>query len=404
MRKIVLLSIAVGSAAVRYNFGPKISTTLKSVIVQVVPEDPSHPVRVGKYMSNCYAQESLGIDEDELEKEYNFLLALNNTGITPNVYELVPSQQLAGCFYYVAISGFVMQNPQMCQWSNLTSMTLELLGPELGDMYRPPHGANSTGWIAEVVDEKSALGFAKGVLSVGVKLVSQVSRLHSFGILHGDVHPSNVAFLLKPEGQPYDPVDDQIVLFDFDSAQLIEANPDAPIAKRRMRALREVLLSPWHLRNERLGRRDDVFRALQVVAEGLTGAEYNGRIANLFNEADDRVLKERGFTLREFNSSPPSDAKSEAFEAMDQAYFQIKRDTEMIGTDHLGSLKFLSSEVLVEIQKGINGEIMGMFSHWDHPDVVPDYDAIIAVLNRLIRVVSDEEATKLDQFPNGASL
>jgi hypothetical protein len=98
----------------------------------------------------------------------------------------------------------------------------------------------------------SALKGAKGT-------VEKLRILHEYGFIHGDIHAGNVA-LKTSDGF-------EITLIDFGLARFFPAEIGAPeegLAKIDP-AIDLSHLSPWQLGGSRIGRRDDVYRAIEMV-------------------------------------------------------------------------------------------------------------------------------------------
>jgi len=105
------------------------------------------------------------------------------------------------------------------------------------------------------------------VIAMARRMVGRLWRFHDFGFIHGDFHVGNGAFKVKkPEGSSYSALKDEMVLIDFGKEQFIPKTYGTDDSTPRRENLNEALLSPWHLKGYRLGRRDDLFRALESTA------------------------------------------------------------------------------------------------------------------------------------------
>lgn len=125
-------------------------------------------------------------------------------------------------------------------------------------------------------------------LRIGVKVMGLVEELHSHGFLHNDVHSGNVAFVTTPI-VPYQSPD--LVLIDFGHSGFYptEMGNDTTSSTH---GLSLGLLSPWHLQRIRKGRRDDVYRTVEMVADILT-RKWDGSLsdvrAKLEDDRDDMI-------------------------------------------------------------------------------------------------------------------
>ena len=114
--------------------------------------------------------------------------------------------------------------------------------------------------------------FAQAV-KLGIDLIVVLKKLHEVAmVVHGDIHSGNVVFSAD------DPT--KLVLIDFARANFL----DDTLSDERVRASNiwnDALLSPWEIDGFAQGRRDDVFRALLLVAILMNGYSFYQHLSSL---------------------------------------------------------------------------------------------------------------------------
>jgi len=142
--------------------------------------------------------------------------------------------------------------------------------------------------LRKVFTAKSSLfptSFLRQVLMMGRRLVGVLWRLHDLGVVHGDIHAGNIAFKFKKSSRSpadYDPFEDELVLIDFGYHRLITRDYGTGEDERLDSSLNEKLLSPWHLRFKRIGRRDDLFRLMETLSDLLYRFVHGRSLRSLF--------------------------------------------------------------------------------------------------------------------------
>jgi serine/threonine protein kinase len=109
----------------------------------------------------------------------------------------------------------------------------------------------------------------------GQRTIQALKELHDSGFYHGDLHKGNVA-LQDPRGE-------KLVLIDFGLSDFFPSRIGDPENFEWTGSLNTVLLSPWHLANQRLGRRDDIFRAIEMVASLLARGDLERRMGGVLH-------------------------------------------------------------------------------------------------------------------------
>jgi serine/threonine protein kinase len=103
-------------------------------------------------------------------------------------------------------------------------------------------------------------------LRITLDLLSIIEVLHSRGIVHGDVHPGNVV-IKEDTGK--------VKVIDFGRAFFSLDFEDKPVRIRAPFSSMHCLFSHWNIEGDRFGFRDDLFKALHVLAVLLMGRPFN---------------------------------------------------------------------------------------------------------------------------------
>ena len=102
-------------------------------------------------------------------------------------------------------------------------------------------------------------------LRITLDLLKILEELHGRGIVHGDVHPGNVVINSNTG---------KVKIIDFGRAFFAVDFLDKPPNVRAPFSLIHCLLSHWNIEGERFGFRDDLFKALHVLAVLLMGRSF----------------------------------------------------------------------------------------------------------------------------------
>lgn len=352
---------------------PVLSRTHRSVVVELrslelrmVYQKPLTPeFLVAKYTNDCLDRDAGFVKgfQNVIENEFRFLAAMNETGLAPNVYYLSEPILVGTDLGTKTLSTFVEKFPKECASSSVQFVLMDKVGSSLARYFLNPNRL-----LSEYIVE---------VLTVGVQLIRLVQNLHEFGIIHGDIHAGNVAFREHPLNnfgpERYLIGRDGLVFLDFEQAQFVPS--------RRVRIMQgnRILLSPWQLANHRLGFRDDVFRAIQTIADLLTGGSYLNGIEAVFKIREDRMRATAGIEFMENQHK----AMAELEGHLDTMMRTLKLETPFIS----GMPPFLSGLSLanrLKIRLALNRDIRSLLRDLDSPNVVPDYDQIAHILARLI--------------------
>jgi len=220
---------------------------------------------VAKFVNDCVTKRWGMSDEHPLVTEGMFLAKLNHTNIAPKIFYVSPPAVLTPGMRLLSrfASKYLIKHSQECLRLQpaIRFMVQELLGPTLHDFMKPEIEAT----------EQPSKTAVRRFLGLVIKSIELLERLHAEGVVHGDIHMSNIAFAEIER--------ERLVLLDFQMAltfdQLVESNK----VKLPHSLLALHLLSPWQLEGEQPGPRDDVFRLLLNAANRLSGSVLLNRIA-----------------------------------------------------------------------------------------------------------------------------
>lgn len=109
---------------------------------------------------------------------------------------------------------------------------------------------------------------------ITLQTIRLLRRLHSVYIYHGDIHPGNV--VLKSG--------DKFGLIDFGRADIGPTQDDADAFVPHPRVSCHGMFSMWESRNELVSYRDDIFRAIQMLAQLIHGNAYTHALGSICNK------------------------------------------------------------------------------------------------------------------------
>jgi serine/threonine protein kinase len=213
-----------------------------------------------KYANNCVrgpkspAERYEGPDwiktADESVMEYAVLRMIEDLDIAPRVYSLsapsVPQGEKAWNYDLRPNSELMPTNWRFCMDQKAIMRALvqdKIFSSVLS------HSSQKT---------KADIEGIRFIIRSGLETVRMLRVLHDNGFIHGDIHSGNVA-LKDDTGRRFS-------LIDFGLAKFFPVEIGTPDVLPGPITVAASLLSPWHLRGHRLGRRDDVFRAIEMVA------------------------------------------------------------------------------------------------------------------------------------------
>ena len=120
-------------------------------------------------------------------------------------------------------------------------------------------------------------------VAIVIHVLAKLRTLHDNGIVHGDVHTGNVLISSDADGYML------VHLIDFGLAFFDEPNlPNHPVFEEG--TWLHELTSPWQLQGYPWSKRDDVYRAVDMLARLINGQEYMSFVRELKNTGHGALL------------------------------------------------------------------------------------------------------------------
>jgi serine/threonine protein kinase len=163
-----------------------------------------------------------------LADEYALLKVLNGKGFSPTLYEIDPNGMDAACYVRVLVS------------ENVGTHELKTLRNFLP------------------VDERTRI-----LYGVAARALEILREIHNRGLIHGDIHWTNMVFSGTPQDAPT-----TLRLVDFGRASPYLMGSNGHIPKTKIQygdEWKEFYLSPWELDRSPKTRRDDIFRLAETL-------------------------------------------------------------------------------------------------------------------------------------------
>ena len=203
---------------------------------------------------------------------------------------------------------------------------------------------------------------AHRAVTLVIRVIQMLETIHDLGIVHGDISGRTVRFKsIKGAGFP-SWTDTDLVLVDFEFAVLFPDQIKRAVSAVRRPSRNPEHLSPWHLLGSRMGRRDDVFRALEFLAFALSKGAHYRHIRN--REMDVKLYE--GY-VHDWRFAEWKDPKEIFYTVKPNKYVgdpkhRISGELDHIAEKHLDSLT--------------------------HPDDRPEYDEIVSHLEVVQGILS----------------
>ena len=169
--------------------------------------------------------------------------------------------------------------------------------------------------------------------------IQGLQRMHARGVVHGDVHAGNVAFLTRNRRR-------KLGFIDFGLAAF--ASADKPALQYPPMKFGHCLWSHWNIEGYRFAYRDDVFKMLLTGAHLLHGLPWMRRCQALGKDPAAMAAWKRSGNLFSVPGQPES----------------------------LGVLQPLPAPVLADLTRAVD-----LVRAVEDVDALPPYDAIIAALS-----------------------
>jgi serine/threonine protein kinase len=214
-------------------------------------------------------------------------------------------------------------------------------------------------------------------ITLGLRSIELIERLHSMGFLHNDIHnhnllmretrvrqnnPTDLTFLTPPS---------PIVLIDFELASYFPSEIGS--AGSRPSGLPKshlslYLLSPWQLEGKRTGRRDDLYRLMELLVDLIGRARF-------------MVTGEREELIPIYLRW-----KRETNFFVDKVLIQKSGDNSSVCDVHRLSSEPSCTAAMIAVQKALD-----YIRSLNHPDDTPDYTIIKSHLSEAIALLGPRE-------------
>jgi serine/threonine protein kinase len=198
-------------------------------------------------------------------------------------------------------------------------------------------------------------------IKLGGQMIELVKKLHSFNIVHGDVHLGNFAFR-SPDSFT------DIIFLDFGRAHFVgpkDVEKDLPkqtgsvdFCEERKR-IYHFLASKWEMMGCKPTYRDDVYRAVKMMGFAMWGGPFQHKLESLIRDSDNRAL-----------------------------YVKIMHEADFFTTN---AFRFYLGPPMIPSQyshdvAGLLGKISHLASHEnpENPHEKPNYKAILDHLKEII--------------------
>jgi hypothetical protein len=314
---------------------------------------------VVKYFNDCIDRKKDGPPAvHPLVPEYSLMATLNDTGIIPHVYYLSPGTLL----------------PESDPSNRFRSLSLDrdyaacrALGTEVRFMVLEEVGQSVSSYVEMKMRDPGTdpRDILRIPIKIAIKSLELLKRFKAAGFVHGDIHGGNIAFKSPVVG---DLDAAELVLIDFGYTFPFVDKVGSPVEQPRLKSIGTLLLSPWHISNQRTGPRDDVFRVYELLANWVSrGRLYKG--LKVVGDANSRLVGNM----------------------QDRSYMELKmREPYFRHSFALASRMFIPQGVpgerAAEVMRTLEGSLQKV-RQLDHPDSFPNYDDLITDLNRALVLI-----------------
>jgi hypothetical protein len=348
-----------------------IATSWSNVVFEGGMEDKKIVI---KYGNDCEQRlqdpSSVTRNSNELVNEFNILYALRTSTIVPQVYLLSAPVRLT----QTSISSWKVQSRNIGKYprdclearTEVRFLVEDQVGGLLQDAIKKLRAANSV----------SSSELLVTILRAGISMIRLCEELHSYGIVHGDIHPGNIA--LRSDSL------NDLIFLDFGKAFFYPNRIGTPISLPLDESLNRRLLSHWHLSGFRISMRDDVFRVAELLCNLVSNGKYWEELvaqkhvaAELAQNAVLPLLSIRGALSRQ-------DQKRTMQLQFGQLLSEIKSD--YIFYDSLEEWHDLDVIMQLKVEKKL-GEFLDLIHSIDHPDTVPPYEQLVTKLEDTIKYI-----------------
>ena len=256
------------SSATMLPIGELLVTTATAAIFAVRDD----ATRVVKYFHNCFDLELV----HPLLRGYVFLKSLEGLHVTPRVHYLSPPVRFPpwitskpSCRINSAARAECAAHPGV----QIRFMVMDRVWTSLDNRVLSRY------WVGRrsLVNES---------IQMVASLIEAIERIHDQGVVHGDIHWGNVVLVKRGEQQ-------SIALIDFGNAMFVDEMVALPEMARAPRSLNHCLLSHWNIEGFRFSYRDDVYKALLLLAFLINGSPFEHFCLSLEANVEDMLWFKR---------------------------------------------------------------------------------------------------------------
>ena len=317
---------------------------------------------IAKYTNDC-SRRLRGMETDVFPiDEFVYMSVFNQTGITPNVYGLSePAAVVRGSPKTNSMTMDAKEEKCIAIGAKVRLLVQARAGMEI---------AQYVAWLrVKYPDNKR---FLRAILALGWKTVKLLQQLHVRGVIHDDVHWGNIMFKTpKASPEEYDLTKDKLVLVDLGYARYFPGEIGSADRVPIRQGANALLASLWNLNHWRTGRRDDLYRAMEMIAVILSDGAMDKGINKILAK-ERRFLHPLGLTGQQ-----EDDLHRRVIRQCKADYPLFKPSAEL---ESECCLKMgLSDRKRAKVQKSLES-IMSAISIIPHPDTTPDYESIIKSL------------------------
>lgn len=335
---------------------PPLRATHSSTIFTAQSKEDDPEGVVIKYTNNCsnkFHHSDNPEDLDELMKEYLIMRTLEGVvpAIAPRVFELS-----------------AMGQPDKFDWMYDERFKSSVISDSSAAYTCRGLDSKVRGIVEEkfqsdlfeyMVDQPRGKARVIELVTAGLKTIERLQQFHAKGYIHGDIHHGNVA--LKNDDM------ETIILIDFGYSKFFPSEIGQETEKPKKEGLNLSLLTHWHLEDSRIGRRDDIFRAIEMIAS-LLSLGYRHELDKCRNSIDD--LSDLKLELDFFHVGGERDRSP--------CLYDLLRDGELAEcTRAMASLT----------------EALSIIRSTPHVDSRPDYEAIINKFTNALGILGPVDKT-----------
>ena len=334
-----------------------------------------------KYTSDCLDRLEGVVDpRHPLAEEAKFLFALKSSGLVPETIYLSPASPLSVPTLQEAPAR-IMSQVLMAKYPECYAARAEVRF-----MVQAKAGETVADYLLAVQNKHGcdeSPTYLKTVIDVGIKIVRVLERLHTMGIVHGDIHGGNI-LLRSPVADlaGLESKDVDLVLIDFGYASYFPdfiGSPAKVAAEKPSAFANPDMLSHWQLDGYRVGRRDDLYRAMEFLARLLAMGSIEAGVDSIVQAN----LATHGAAAK---GTPKHTETVRRVAKWYKGEAHLFRESVPLGSKMCGSMGVTSS-VLSNVQSRLELILDAHVRSLSMPDLTPQYDRILKLLNETISTI-----------------